>query len=431
MKTQMANKLNSLSRPLPRPTSPKGSGDRVVAIFRIAFGLTVLLAFSLPLCAAEKKLKANPSAKADPIPRPKPIKPPTEKEIQQSIRRGVDFLIGYQNKNGSWGSATRTKSLNIYAPVPGSHHAFRAATTSLCIKALIEIGDKRPEVLAALERGEAWLLDQLSRVRRANPTALYNVWAHSYSIQALLRMQERHGGDEKKLAAIRKLVELQIDLLNRYAVVAGGWGYYDFDIHTKQPGGQPTSFTTATAMIALKEAIDAGYEVPKPMLKKGLATIKRQQKPDFSYLYSENFLFYPMSGINRPGGSLGRSQACNLALRLWDDKRITDQVLINWLDRLATRNLWLDIGRKRPIPHESYFQVAGYFFYYGHYYAAGCIEQLPDEQQKKYRGYLANILLPLQEKDGSWWDYPLYDYHQSYGTAYSLMALGAHGYKSR
>ena len=28
-----------------------------------------------------------------------------------------------------------------------------------------------------------------------------------------------------------------------------------------------------------------------------------------------------------------------------------------------------------------------------------------------------------QEKDGSWWDYPLYDYHQPYGTAFALMTL--------
>ena len=41
-----------------------------------------------------------------------------------------------------------------------------------------------------------------------------------------------------------------------------------------------------------------------------------------------------------------------------------------WLDRLFARNLWLDMARKRPIPHESHFQVAAYFFYYGHYYAA-------------------------------------------------------------
>ena len=81
-----------------------------------------------------------------------------------------------------------------------------------------------------------------------------------------------------------------------------------------------------------------------------------------------------MMGINRPGGSLGRSQACNLALRLWGDAKVTDQVLKEWLDRLITRNGWLDIGRKRPIPHESHFQVAGYFYYFGHYYATLCAE---------------------------------------------------------
>ena len=127
--------------------------------------------------------------------------------------------------------------------------------------------------------------------------------------------------------------------------------------------------------------------------------------------------------INRPGGSLGRSQSCNLALRLWGDDSITDQVLTVWLDRLFARNLWLDIGRKRPIPHESHFLVAGYFFYYGHYYAAQCIEQLPPEARNEHQTQLATILLHLQERDGSWWDFPFYDYHQPYGTAMAVMSL--------
>ena len=88
-----------------------------------------------------------------------------------------------------------------------------------------------------------------------------------------------------------------------------------------------------------------------------------------------------MLPINRPGGSLGRSQACNLAMRLWGDKKVTDDDLETWLDRLFARELWLDLGRKRPIPHESWFQVAGYFFYYGHYYAARCIEHLPPAER--------------------------------------------------
>ncbi len=37
--------------------------------------------------------------------------------------------------------------------------------------------------------------------------------------------------------------------------------------------------------------------------------------------------------------------------------------------------------------------------------------------------HLAQVLLHLQEKDGSWWDFPFYDYHQQYGTAFALMSL--------
>jgi hypothetical protein len=67
--------------------------------------------------------------------------------------------------------------------------------------------------------------------------------------------------------------------------------------------------------------------------------------------------------------------------------------------------------------------VAGYFFYYGHLYASFCIESLPERERQKFQQELSDILLPLQEKDGSWWDYPLYDYHQQYGTAMALMSL--------
>jgi hypothetical protein len=36
---------------------------------------------------------------------------------------------------------------------------------------------------------------------------------------------------------------------------------------------------------------------------------------------------------------------------------------------------------------------------------------------------LSGILIELQEKDGSWWDFPFYTYHQPYGTAYAVMTL--------
>jgi len=355
-------------------------------------------------------------------PRVGPIADVDAKVLETSILRGLNFLIGYQNPDGSWGNPTRTKGLNIYAPVPGAHHAFRTATTAMCIMALIESGSETPETKKSLDRAEQWLLTYLPRLRRATPTAIYNVWGHAYSIQALVRMHRRHN-DKAMRERLVELIESQFDLLDRYESVDGGWGYYDFRLGTKKPASSSISFVNATVLVAFHDAKSIGVEPPKKNVDKAIAALMRQRKPDFSYLYGEYLKDRPMRGINRPGGSLGRSQACNIALRVWGDNKITDKVLDTWLHRLFARNGWLSIGRKRPIPHEAWFQVAGYFYYFGHYYAALCIEALPDDQQGLFQSHMVQTIIPKQEKDGSWWDYPLYDYHQPYGTAFALMTL--------
>ena len=378
--------------------------------------LSTILA--LPLAAQDAPLPL-----AETGPKPKPVEPVKPEEIDRAIARGIDFLLKDQRPEGSWGSAERTKELNIFAPVPGAHHGFRTATTALCISALIETGGERADVKAAIDRAEKWLLENLPGVRRADGIAIYNVWAHAYGIQTLVKLFHRHAGDETKQNEIRQQIRQQIAMLEKYETVSGGWGYYDFDVKSQKPAGSPTSFTTATALIAFHDAKSIGIEVPQKLVDRALASVQRAKKPDLSYLYGEYMKYVPQHPVNLPGGSVGRSQACNFALRLYGDKQITDAAMKAWLERLFARNLWLDIGRKRPIPHESWFAVAGYFFFYGHYYAAHCIEQLPKDQQTELKHQLARVLLPLQEDDGSWWDYPLYNYHQQYGTAFALMSL--------
>ncbi len=356
-------------------------------------------------------------------PIPLKVEVPSRSEVDLAIRRGKDFLLSSQNKNGSWGAATNTKDLNIYAPTPGAHHAFRSAVTALCVSALIELQIEDPEVSQAIDRGEAWLLEHLTHLRRANQDALYNVWGHAYGIEALVRLHQRHASNTEKQVRLMEEITRQIDLLSRYESVHGGWGYYDFDLHLQKPTTQPNSFTTATILFALYQAQAIGAIVPQRLIDRGLDVIRRQQRPDLAYLYSEDFRTLPNVDINKPGGSVGRSQACNVVLRLYKDPSVSDEALVAWVNRLFSRNLWLDIGRKRPIPHESWFMVAGYFFYYGHYYAAYGIDQVPEEQRAPLQQQLLHVMLKLQEKDGSWWDYPLYDYHRPYGTAFALMTL--------
>jgi hypothetical protein len=367
-------------------------------------------------------LVSAPASKLEPAPKPPPITPPTTEALDSAIRHGIAFLLKDQNKDGSWGTAERTKGLNIYAPVPGAHHAFRTAVTALVLSALIEIGGG-DDVHKAIDRGEQWLFDNLPILRRATPDALYNIWGHGYAVGALVRMHGRKPADAERRKKIEALIQSQYDYLTRYESVDGGWGYYDFRVGSKKPATDSTSFMTAALLVCFKEAKDIGQPPPQKVLQAAIDSIHRQQKPDFTYLYGEYMKWRPMHPINLPGGSLGRSQACNVALRLWGDDKITDEVLKNWLERLFARNGWLDMGRKRPIPHESHFAVAGYFYYFGHYYAALCIEQLKPDQRAFFQDYLAKILLGLQEQDGSWWDYPLYNYHQQYGTAFTLMAL--------
>ena len=356
---------------------------------------------------------------------PRPGAPPTiePEKLEVAIGRGIGFLLARQNSNGSWGSARQTKELNIYAPVPSAHHGFRAAVTSLCVSALIEAGGTSPAVTKSIERAEAYLAENLPKLKRDSPTALYNNWAHAYGLSALVRMYNRLPDDKPRREEILKLAGGQIDLLKRFESLGGGWGYYEFDYHTQKPFAMTTSFTTATVLIALQEARSIGVDVPQTMIDRAKARIVNQQNPNFTYLYRRGYTTRRAAGINLPAGSLGRSQVCNLALRMSGDKRITDHVLQTWLDWLCARNGWLSRARKFPRPHESWFAVAAYFYYYGHFYAAGCIEQLPSDRQGFYQDHLAGILMPLQEKDGSWWDFPFYDYHQQYGTAMAIMSL--------
>jgi hypothetical protein len=260
-------------------------------------------------------------------------------------------------------------------------------------------------------------------VKRDTPVLIYNVWTHTYGIQALIDMHGRLPDDTARREKLVALIREQFAKLGKYESAEGGWGYYDFEAGTQRPASSSTSFVNAAVLVAFDDARKIVVEPPKKLTERAIRMVQEQRKPDNTYLYGTYLRNQPMMPINRPGGSLGRSQACNLALRLWGETGIEDTVCKEWLDRLITRNGWLDMARKRPVPHESHFQVAGYFYYFGHYYAARTIPLLPAADRPFYQDHLATILLKHQERDGSWWDFPLYNYHQQYGTAFALMSL--------
>jgi hypothetical protein len=388
--------------------------------FAILCGAFLIAAISRPMTAAdEPPLKSSGTNSSR---RPAPIASVSGDALEEAITQGVTYLCRTQNVDGSWGSPRWTGGVD-QDPVPGVPHSFGVATTALCLEALLDC-EITPEAKRAEERAESFLMTNLPRLRRADLGNIPNVWGYAYGIQVLTKLALREPTGSERRKALEAMIRAQVQGLEHFETVHGGWFYYASGF--QRPLAPSASFVNAAVLVALDRGRVLGITMNERVLQRAIQSTADQRKPDSSFLYSMSSPLEKagaMRPINRPAGSLGRSQACNLALRLWGDKRITDQVLVDWLDRLITRNGWLDMGRKRPIPHESFAQVAGYFFYFGHYYGALCIGQLPEPMRPIYQDHLSSLLIRLQEDDGSWFDYPLYSYHKPYGTAFALLSL--------
>ena len=76
--------------------------------------------------------------------------PPAGKvTVAKAIEGGVRYLVKIQNKSGSFGKPTVGRTWEIMANVPGSLHAFRAATTALCWMGPRDVSYRTPESEAA------------------------------------------------------------------------------------------------------------------------------------------------------------------------------------------------------------------------------------------------------------------------------------------
>ena len=359
---------------------------------------------------------------SDETPLPPSAAPETSDPRDEGIARGLDFLLSSQNENGSWGTGVTLRPIEILADVPGAHNAFRVGTTALGVVALLKSPRRHEDCLKAALKGLEYLLER-SRVRRANATELYNVWSFAYSLDVFcLVLSDERFRNQALLTRVRDNARGLIRALELYQMLDGGWGYYDFNAGTYRPSGSATSFTTATVLVALHNAKALDLEISPRVVERGLRAIRRLRKADGSYVYGTYARYRPEIGYNAIKGSLGRTPTCDFALWLYGEN-ITRHELRRGVERLFTHHRFFDLGRKRPMPHESWYYNSGYYFYYGHYYAARVIQLLGPEHATRLANTNRRLILERQEADGSWWDFPLFGYHKPYGTALALLAL--------
>lgn len=369
-------------------------------------------------------LLAAVSGLAEDAPNLARVSPPAARvTVKEAIETGVAWLVRNQNKDGSFGKMTSGRPWGVSAAVPGGIHAFRAATTALAWMGLHDAPHQPPESKTAQKRALAWLVKNV-RVKRAHPGELYNTWSFGFGLQAIARAlrSKAPGASEEEL---RKVAAELVKAHATYQTPDGGWGYYDFRTRTYRPSWS-TSFTTATSLVALRDAEIAGVAVPPPVLTRAANNVALCRKPDGTYLYGTYMRYSPNHGVNKPQGASLRVQACNLALRKAGSK-ITDDDLRAGLAMLEKHHRFAIAGLRRPIPHESHYAVSGYFYLYGYVYAALTLEHLPEKDRRRYAPEIARSVLKARQPDGSYWDYPLYGFHKAYGTGFALMALSRCG----
>jgi hypothetical protein len=348
-----------------------------------------------------------------------PVEPAPDR-ARAAAEAGIRYLLSIQNSDGSFGSHAQGSPYKIRAAVPGGTRAFHAASTSLALMALLAAPGEDPALLAARSRAADWVVKH-GRARRADGEELYAVWALAYGLQAISRCLSAPPSDFDPGAA-RAAAARMIESIVRYQTLDGGWTYYDFNAQTARPSGDSMTFTSAAILIALHEARAAGLTVPAPVIARGVRSLARCRTREGMYVYSYDWRMHPASGINRRPGSLTRTPACDLALHLFDGG-VSREAMLAGVENLAAKAPFARMAYHRPVPHESWFAVSGYFYLFGYHYAGEVLKRLPGPVSPALRDALIEEVLYTRHPDGSFWDYQLYGYHKVYGTAYAVTAL--------
>ncbi|MBL8694407.1 MAG: hypothetical protein JNJ88_09960 [Planctomycetes bacterium] len=345
---------------------------------------------------------------------------PTAQDMRVGLERGLQFLLKDQNSDGSWGSHRNMES--TFWSNPESHRSWRVATTGLVVMTLLD-AMQLPEAAGAVDRGLDYIVANCD-LKRPSDWDTDDVWGELYGLQAIARaLQSPRYKTGERRAKLEGAAKIFLATLERRQSPNGGWGYYA-DAEDAWRSQWATSFTSAGVVLAMLDSKAAGLPVNEKVLAGAVKAVKRCRLPNGAYSYDVMAIPAPSAGegINNVKGSLGRIQVCNLALFRVGEV-VTAKDLVEGLDKFFEHHKFLDVARMRPIPHEAYYYNAGYFYFYGHYYAAGVLEAIPAEHRARFVPQLARDVLKTQEADGSMWDFTMQSYSRPYATAFSMMTL--------
>lgn len=348
----------------------------------------------------------------------------TAEQARTALAKSLKWLVDQQKAAGTWGSFVPTDVMELGFAAE-TYYDWNLASNFLACLALLEC-EETPARWAALERGLRASCEKRLPVRGADWDN-DAMWTALYAVVALTRAAE---DPRLQAAGWQELIGRRgrdyLRLLSENQVPEGGWGYYDDPVFSARPKWA-TSFSTACVVPALAQARALGWLEDARMQDRAARYVDRCRLPSGAYEYDLNAIPRVRGGehINEVPGSLGRIQVCNWALASVGVRRITPELIREGLEQFFREHRYLDAARLRPIPHEAYFANAGYFYFFGHYYAALAINLLPAAEREGLHARLRPHLVKALREDGSCTDFLTSQYDVIASTAFLALALNA------
>lgn len=348
--------------------------------------------------------------------------PQTFAQVEANLERAYDWLLANQKADGSFGEG-HLQQLHELGFSVETFYAWQVGAHSLACMALLyaPVTEERDR---ALRRGLDWLCTTRPPKRGSNWDIDY-VWGGLYGFVALVEAASHERfADEVWQERLSKGAETYFDILERNQIPTGGWAYYDDPIYSQRPKWG-TSFTTALVLPALEGGEELGWVADPKIRARATKYVGRCALPNGAWEYDLNPVprFRGGEHINRKKGSLSRIQVCNWALAKVGEKKITHERIREGLEDFFRDHRFLDVAYMKPRPHEAYYANSGYFYLFGHYYAAEVIELLPADERESWHRRLRPHLTKVQRKNGSATDFLIGEYNVVAGTAFLALSL--------
>ena len=329
-------------------------------------------------------------------------------------REALEFLLKHQQSNGAWISPT--EAARTFETVP---NPFTDAMTAIGIQALLPYRDD-PDVLAAIEMALGYLRAAQRRHDAFGDMSYYmdySIWRNAYALWCLTDCHDQQLVSNEEFSSWAQTL---ISGLGEKQRRSGGWSYYvtgDLNAASGAPD-QSICFVTAAILVALKEAEDAGIELPAKVLDPAVECLTKMRNPNGTHEY---FLFEgqePSRATAEPGAA-GRAPLCSYAE--WRVGTGSKKAIQKALDMFLEHRDELGRERGKSVMHAGQDGQGSHYVLFDYKFAAKAVTALPNSQQAKYRTKILSEVLKMRRADGSYLDNPMMGRY--FGTAAALIAI--------